>query len=109
MLLDYEVLNELKDVLAEDFSSLIGDYITQASVSLEQMEHFVKESQLDKVLDLAHSLKGSSLNTGAIELANLLKKLEDAIRSASEFSYQDIISEIQQAFVKTVEELNKLN
>ena len=107
MLLDYDVLNELKDVLEDEFSSLIADYISQASVYLDQLDDAVHESQPGRALEIAHSLKGSSLNTGAIELASLLKKLEDAIRSPSESNSQDILSEIQQVFVKTVEALNK--
>jgi CheY-like chemotaxis protein len=62
---------------------LISLYFQSSSVLLEKLRQALAEGDADTTRRAAHSLKSSSANLGAVQLASLSKELEDAGRTNS--------------------------
>ena len=74
--LDMEQLNELKEVLEDEFQILINTYLTDAQLRLKLIEEGLDIKNYEQVRLAAHSLKGASANIGALILAQLCEQLE---------------------------------
>ena len=57
---------------------VISMYLDETPGLLREMEHALQNNQMGKVFDLAHKLKSSSANLGAMSLSDLCRKMEDA-------------------------------
>ena len=74
--LDMEQLNELKEVLEDEFQILIDTYLADAQLRLKLIEEGLDTQNYEQVRLAAHSLKGASANIGALILAQLCEQLE---------------------------------
>ena len=74
--LDMEQLNELKEVLEDEFQVLINTYLIDAQLRLKLIEEGLDTQNYEQVRLAAHSLKGASANIGALILAQLCEQLE---------------------------------
>ena len=74
--LDMEQLNELKEVLEDEFQVLINTYLIDAQSRLKLIEEGLDTKNYEQVRLAAHSLKGASANIGALILAQLCEQLE---------------------------------
>ena len=74
--LDTEQLNELKEVLEDEFQVLINTYLIDAQLRLKLIEEGLDTKNYEQVRLAAHSLKGASANIGALILAQLCEQLE---------------------------------
>ena len=74
--LDMEQLNELKEVLEDEFQILINTYLIDAQLRLKLIEEGLDTKNYEQVRLAAHSLKGASANIGALILAQLCEQLE---------------------------------
>lgn len=79
------VLNELKEILAEDFPLLITTFIEDSAERMQRLNAAVTASDATIVKAEAHALKGSSRNLGANPLGDLLAKME-AIGNAGDLA-----------------------
>ena len=57
---------------------IIAMYLAETPGILREMEHTLRTNQIGKVFELAHKLKSSSANLGALSLSDLCRKMEDA-------------------------------
>ncbi len=71
---DTEQLNRMKLDLGEDFQEFLKAYLEGTQDSLDRMRR--NEEGLEVVKRLAHSIKSSSLNAGAIQLSAMAKAVE---------------------------------
>ena len=74
---DVEALEELKEVMEDEFSVLIETYLEDSVVRLDSLKDAVGSLDTEAVRKEAHSFKGSSGNIGAPKLADLCRRLED--------------------------------
>ena len=74
--LDMEQLNELKEVLEDEFQVLINTYLIDAQLRLKLIEEGLDTKNYEQVRLAAHSLKGASANIGALILTQLCEQLE---------------------------------
>ena len=72
-----DMLDELKELMEEDFHLLIETYISDADKRVEQLSDAIASNNSKEVRELAHSLKGSSSNLGAELLAQLSQVIEN--------------------------------
>lgn len=79
--LEQAIIAELRDLMAEEFSSLVDLYIDDSSKRLKALQVAVVDNHAQQVNELAHSFKGASSNVGANRLANLLQQVEQAGRN----------------------------
>ena len=78
---DMEALDELKEVMEDEFSSLIHTYLDDSVMRLESLREAFAAQDADALRKAAHSFKGSCGNIGAPALADLCRRVEDISRA----------------------------
>jgi histidine phosphotransfer protein HptB len=79
--LDMELVSELRDIMAEGFTGLLDSYEQDTARKLDLMRTALERGERETLRQLAHSLKGSSSNVGALEVSGCCLMIE---RDASE-------------------------
>lgn len=74
--LDQGLLSELETLMEDAFPSLLEAYLRDSELRLFEAAEAWEAGDLDGVRTSAHSLKGSSSNIGAADLARLCSELE---------------------------------
>jgi signal transduction histidine kinase/FixJ family two-component response regulator len=80
-------LNNLYHISGGDekfVKQMLLSFIDSTKKGFNDMQDFVKSGQLDAVADLAHKMLPPSRHIGALDLCNLLKKIEDSIQKKVE-------------------------
>ncbi len=75
--IDKARIDELRDSVAGAFDKMVEAYIEDLPGLLNSLEEAVNSKDAKLVQHYAHSIKGSSKNFGAVELANVAKEIED--------------------------------
>jgi HPt (histidine-containing phosphotransfer) domain-containing protein len=73
-------VQELKEMMEDAFDDLVATYIQDSEEKLKLLKQEVKNYDDQAICMLAHSLKGSSLNICAEDLALIFKQIEDSSR-----------------------------
>ena len=92
--LDMEQLNELKEVLEDEFQVLINTYLIDAQLRLKLIEEGLDIKNYEQVRLAAHSLKGASANIGALILAQLCEQLEHDCKKLEYQNLKDVCLKI---------------
>lgn len=98
MLLDILMLqdaNKQPDLL----SGIIRSYLANSDLLMEQLHKASETDAREEVRELAHSLKSSSANVGALRLADIYKRMETACEN-SETLEHDLISRMDREYGK---------
>ena len=82
-LLNHEFLNDLKDIMEDEFPSLLETFLTESARQYEQAQTDWEANDLDGLMRSAHSLKGSSANIGAEMLQETCAALETNARNGT--------------------------
>lgn len=94
-------LNELKDILEDEFPLLVNTYIEDADLRMLRLRSAVDATDTAQVRAEAHALKGSSRNLGANPLGELFARME-AMGSSGEISGAgDLLLDIEQELSRT--------
>jgi len=93
--LDPDVLSALRDVMEDEFSTLIDTFLADSEQRLRQLTVAGDATQL---LEAAHSFKGSSSNMGAIRLAALCHDLEQRSKERNLSGIELLIADITREF-----------
>ncbi|HSX21016.1 MAG TPA: Hpt domain-containing protein [Gammaproteobacteria bacterium] len=78
-LLDREIIDMLRDAIGESLDSIIDLYIQDVPNDIAAMQQALAKNDLQTVHRLAHSLKSSSANLGAMQASALAADLEHRI------------------------------
>lgn len=92
--LDKSTLNDLRDIMGNDFESLIHAYIRDADNRLEHLEQAFQSQDAEKLRRSAHMFKGSCLNVGAKKLGKTCKDIEDLAREGGVQDTESMISSL---------------
>lgn len=80
---DKSVLLSLRDLEKETGEGLVDEmiheFVGDISSEIEKMKIFLNTGEFEKLSRIAHSLKSSSANIGAIGLSNFLAQIEEMI------------------------------
>lgn len=74
---------ELADNLGleeDEFLELVELYIETCSADLVKLESAVQQSNIQGIIELSHSIKGSSGNLGFMNVFDMAKEIEDNAR-----------------------------
>lgn len=104
-MLDHESLDLLRDVMEDEFESLIELYIADSDARFPQMRAELAAGNSDALRNIVHSFKGASSNICAPALTRQAQKIEHKARDgqlggidsdidALEVSYQQIRAEL---------------
>ena len=107
---DFTVLDRIRSLQREGSPDLVGKIVTaydhEASMIMKNLEEAIGEVNSQRMFQLAHKLKSSSANVGAMHLSSLLKTLEMRGRQNEMEGTEDLFAQIQQEF-KTVQKVLK--
>lgn len=95
---DVETLNMLKEVMEDGFGALLDTYINDAQLRIDAIKAALENGVADDLRREAHSLKGSSGNLGAQQMASLSKIVEDKGRAEEFDGVADIVVQIEQEY-----------
>ena len=71
-----EALQELKDIMEDEFSLLVETFISDSIIRIENISTALENADAENLRTAAHSFKGSSSNIYAIALTDMCKELE---------------------------------
>jgi len=80
-LLDFSVIDELKQVMGDDYKNVIHSYLQHSSQLFTRMKHMASEGNAEEVMRSVHSFKSSSKNVGAIKLGDRALAFEQQLRN----------------------------
>jgi len=78
--LDMGQINELKDLMEEDFPDLVNTYLIDCDEKIIELSSAISSKNYQLSADISHSLKGSSANICAETLSVFFKNIEDNAR-----------------------------
>ncbi len=78
--IDRQIIEELREVMEEEFDGLLQTYLETAPNFLDQLEQGAGSGDVERMVLPAHSLKSSSANVGALRLSEFAKEVEHASR-----------------------------
>jgi len=96
--LNYDVLNDLAEVLEEDFPKIIESFITSSANILEAIPISLIDDDLNSFAIKVHSLKGSCRNIGAECLADLCMIDEQSVKDKRIDQIDPSLKEIRKEF-----------
>ncbi|TCS42420.1 Hpt domain-containing protein [Reinekea marinisedimentorum] len=79
-LIDSDFLNELQEILEDEFCTLIRTYVKDTSARVDVLKGAIQNQDTTSVYEVAHSIKGASLNLGVTVLSELCLQVETAAR-----------------------------
>ena len=96
--LDVTVLDDLREVMEDEFHNILASYLENAPLQLEMLEDAAKAGDIDTMVRPAHSLKSSSANVGAVRVSELAKEIETNAREKSRTAAVAALPELREAF-----------
>ena len=93
-LLDQNLLDELKEIMEDEFVVLLDTYLAESDKQLDSLKHAWTEQDMDQLGRSAHTLKGSCSNVGAASMAALCMQVEVKARSEDLSGVEHLIQEL---------------
>ncbi len=109
--LDDSVLNDLKALSEETARDILGTsvnfFINSASAKIDELHHALAHGNAEKLRSIAHSMKSSSANLGAIELKEFFLQLETAARNNELEKVPELIEKTSHSLKQFIELLQQ--
>lgn len=99
---DNDTLAELKELMEDEFPTLIHAYLSDSSTRIAEMAETIERADAEGLRRAAHSLKGSSSNLGAVTLSALCLALEQQARVGDLFGAREQLTGIQEEFAAVI-------
>ena len=93
--IDMETLDELKEVMEDDFQILIDTFLNDSDLRLISIRTAIESGSALDLRSAAHSFKGSSGNIGAPELSSILKILEEMGRDENITNASEVLTRVE--------------
>lgn len=106
-LLDSEMLNELKEIMEDDFSSLLETFLVESEKQYKAVQAAWQNQNMDELRRAAHTLKGSCGNIGAMPLRDICEGLEHDARDAQTDRIPDLLANTEQQLSEVHQELKR--
>jgi CheY-like chemotaxis protein len=106
--IDEGMISALKAGRPDLLARLIKTFLAYAPDALAGLEQARDDTDLSRLSMLAHALKSSSANLGAVKLASLCRDLEQRALAGSEAEAIALVVAIKAAFERVAEALEKL-
>ena len=107
-LIDQQVLASLKELMEEEFPALINSYIEDAPKLLADIRSSSKEADREVLVRAAHTLKSSSNNLGAVQLAVVAETVEKQSQANKLSFVATLIPSLQATLNETIEALTNV-
>jgi len=97
---DKRVLDMLHDAIGESMTNIISLFLVEVPQQITQMQQALQSGDLGVAARLAHSLKSSAANLGAMRLAAMAADLEPRIKNTDKEVIASSIVKLQVEFVQ---------
>jgi HPt (histidine-containing phosphotransfer) domain-containing protein len=104
LLLDLKVINELTEILEDEFFELFILFKENSRLNIEQLKMAHKENSIDELRKYTHILKGSSGNLGLTGIYNLMIDIETRLKDNNE-DVSSLIAELEPMYDATLKAL----
>ncbi len=101
-LLDEEIIVELREVMEEEFADLLQNFLNDLPLQLDLLQAVIAKGDADQLYQIAHKLKSSCGSMGALRLAELVRRLEQAGRSKMLADAREWLQQTQAIATETV-------
>ncbi len=107
--LDAEIVDDLIDMMGDDFADLVRIYLHDAPVHVAEVHAAALRNDLPGLVGPAHILKSSSANLGALQLAEHARRIEAGARQGQmPQSAIHMAEHLEQVYLEASSELTKL-
>ena len=100
VILDENVLADLKDIMEDEFIEVLQLFLDE-SVTLMADVHAGFSDETDTLVRAIHTLKSSSRNVGAMQLGEVSEKIEALAKTGDIDAAKLLLDELQQIFIDT--------
>ena len=104
--LDQVIFDELKDLMDGEIDEIVELYINDSREQIAQLQTSVDSNNLTNMIAIAHTLKSSSANLGAMNLAKLCEQMENKGRDNRLENPVSLLSEIIEELSRVEDKLN---
>jgi len=108
-LIDMTQINNLKELFNDGFEPFLVTFYEDYEKKEQELSTAIQSKQMDAISKIAHSLKGSSLNMGALGLANLCQKIEAASKHDDEIEIDEAFKELKAMYPVVKAEFNRIS
>lgn len=106
--IDREVIDELYDVMEDDFADLLVVFLQTAPGLVDEISSGMQIGDMQQVINAAHSLKSGSANLGAMRLSEEARSIEYAAREGGSAIAAERLKSIKEVFDQACHELQKI-
>ncbi|MBS0381208.1 MAG: response regulator [Proteobacteria bacterium] len=96
--LDTTTLVDLEDIMGDELVTLIDAYLRDGDTRMRNLHEAAERGDATEVGKLAHSLKSSSANLGAVPLANRARQVEEAARNGTLAHPADSVAALEKLY-----------
>jgi len=104
-ILDSNIVVELKIIMENEFENLYLTYLTDSEDKLQSLASAVEALDAKTTRLIAHSLKGSSQNVGAVAVSANCELLENAAREGDIDAWHGLLAQIENTFISLKQEI----
>jgi HPt (histidine-containing phosphotransfer) domain-containing protein len=105
--IDHSVLNDIRDLMEDDFLDLVQRFILDAEDLLLQITRGLAEGDMALVYRAAHTLKSSAASLGAMTLSERAKHLEALGRAETSAGADAELADAKAQFILVKEALEQ--
>ncbi len=107
--LDSEIVDDLIDMMGDDFADLVRIYLHDAPVHVAEIHAAALRNDLQGLVGPAHILKSSSANLGALQLAEHARRIESGARQGQlPQAAVDMSEHLERIYLEASSELTRL-
>jgi signal transduction histidine kinase/CheY-like chemotaxis protein len=107
--IDSDVIDELRLALGSEVEQLINMFLDDTPMLIARLEAAALAPDMDMLREVAHSLKSSSANLGAMALSVAAKRVELGVRSGTLDRPAVAVAMVSSEFARACEALRALN
>jgi signal transduction histidine kinase/CheY-like chemotaxis protein len=107
--IDFEVIDELRLALGSEVEQLINMFLDDTPMLIARLEAAALAPDMDMLREVAHSLKSSSANLGAMALSGAAKRVEVGVRTGTLDRPAVAVAMVSSEFTRACEALRALN
>ncbi len=98
-----DMLREMDEITDDDclILELVDEFLNYSTLLVSEIMVLIKQRSLPELAAKAHSLKGASLNIGALALFQVCDRLESIARSQQPLDSQLYLTALESAFTET--------
>jgi signal transduction histidine kinase/CheY-like chemotaxis protein len=109
VVIDSEVIDELRLALGSEVEQLINMFLDDTPMLIARLEAAALAPDMDMLREVAHSLKSSSANLGAMALSVAAKRVELGVRTGTLDRPAVAVAMVSSEFTRACEALRALN